>query len=117
MSIIPSTTRGFSVKRSSRPKKSPYWEFSPVKVVSPRLWYRLTPLTHAGTFESRSASGTHGWYGKLVKGAGGAEHDGCPVGRSAGKKAPPAKSRSSKDVPAAARCGGRSFAQEGTRRF
>jgi hypothetical protein len=38
MSIMPSTTTGFSVKRSSRPKKSPYCEFSPTNVVLPRLW-------------------------------------------------------------------------------
>src|SRR4029450_3514604 len=109
MSIIPSTPRGFSVKRSSRPKKSPYWEFSPVKVVSPRLWYRLTSFSHAGTFESRSASGTHGWYGKLLNATGGAEHDGWPVGSSDGKNTPPAKSRSSNGVPAAVRYGDWSF--------
>src|SRR5205809_7075947 len=105
MSIIPSTTRGFSVKRSSRPKKSPYCEFSPVNVVSPRMWYRLTSLSHAGTLMSRSASGTHGWYGKLLKEAAGAEHDGWPVGASAGKESVAAKSRSSNGVPDAVRYG------------
>ena len=54
---------------------------------------------------SRSASGTHGWYGKLVKPVGGSEHDGWPVGASVGKKLVPAKSRSSKGVPAAVRYG------------
>ena len=38
MSIIPSTTVGCSVNRSSRPTKSPYSEFSPVNVELPRLW-------------------------------------------------------------------------------
>src|SRR5919201_1619816 len=109
MSMKPSTTRGFSVKRSSSPKKSPYCEFSPLKVVSPRLWYRLTSFSHAGTLTSRSASGTHGWYGKLVKNDGGSEHDGWPVGASAGKELVPAKSRSSKGVPAAVRYGETSF--------
>src|ERR671935_2512827 len=109
MSMKPSTTRWFSVKRSSRPKKSPYWEFSPLKVVSPRLWYRLTSFSQAGTLTSRSASGTHGWYGKLVKDVGGSEHDGWPVGARVGKKVPPAKSRSSNGVPAAVRYGETSF--------
>ena len=38
MAIIPSTTVGCSVKRSSRPTKSPYSEFSPENVELPRLW-------------------------------------------------------------------------------
>ena len=37
MSTIPSTTSRRSVQRSSRPKKSPYREFSPLKLVFPRL--------------------------------------------------------------------------------
>src|SRR5919204_5510735 len=105
MSMKHSTTRGFSVKRSSSPKKSPYCEFSPEKVVSPRLWYRLTSFSQAGTLTSRSASGTQGWYGKLVKDVGGSEHDGWPVGARVGKKLVPAKSRSSKGIPAAVRYG------------
>src|ERR671922_449816 len=109
MSMKPSTTRGFSLKRSSSPKKSPYWEFSPEKVVSPRLWYRLTSFSQAGTLTSRSASGTHGWYGKLLKGAGGSGHDGWPVGASVGKELVPAKSRSSNGVPVAVRYGEASF--------
>src|SRR3954451_3760474 len=52
-----------------------------------------------------SAFGTHGWYGKLVKDVGGAEHEGCPVGKSGGKEFVPAKSRSSNGVPAAVRYG------------
>jgi hypothetical protein len=36
--VLPSTTSGCSVKRSSRPTKSPYVEDSPAKVESPRLW-------------------------------------------------------------------------------
>ena len=38
MSIIPSTTAGCSVNRSSSPKKSPYSEVSPANVELPRLW-------------------------------------------------------------------------------
>jgi hypothetical protein len=37
ISIIPSTTRGCSVNRSSSPTKSPMVELSPRKVVLPRL--------------------------------------------------------------------------------
>ena len=38
MSIIPLTTRGFSVMMSSSPEKSPIVELSFMKIVSPRLW-------------------------------------------------------------------------------
>ena len=70
---------------------------------------RLTSFSQAGTLLSISVSGTHGWYGKLLKSAGGAEHDGCPVGARSGKKLAPAKSRSSKGVPDAVRYGDWSF--------
>ena len=61
MSIIPSTTCGFSVKRSSRPKKSPYWLSSPVKVVLPRLWYIVTSLSQAGDLRFVSSGVSTGW--------------------------------------------------------
>ena len=60
MSVIPSTTSGRSVKRSSRPKKSPYWLSSPVKVVLPRLWYIVGSLSQAGTLRSSSAGSSTG---------------------------------------------------------
>ena len=60
MSVIPSTTSGRSVKRSSRPKKSPYWLSSPVKVVLPRLWYIVRSLSQAGTLRSSSAGSSTG---------------------------------------------------------
>ena len=60
MSIIPLTTSGFSVKRSSRPKKSPYWLSSPVKVVLPRLWYIVGSLSQAGTLRSSSSGSSTG---------------------------------------------------------
>ncbi len=56
MSIIPSTTSGRSVKRSSRPTKSPYSLDSPAKVESPRLWYIVRSLSQAGTLTVASAS-------------------------------------------------------------
>ena len=69
MSIIPWTTRGFSVKRSSSPKKSPYSEFSPTNVVSPRLWYSVRSLSQAGTLRSCSAGSSTGRYGNEVSGS------------------------------------------------
>jgi hypothetical protein len=70
LATIPWTTRGCSVNRSSRPKKSPYREFSPTKVVLPRLWYRVTSFSQAGTFTGASG-GLKGVYGKLTSGSSG----------------------------------------------
>jgi hypothetical protein len=75
---MPSTTRGFSVNRSSSPKKSPYWESSPTNVVSPRLWYSVTSFSQFGTLRFCSAGSRTGVYGKDV------------AGSSAGKSSPPA---------------------------
>ena len=58
----PLTTTGCSVKRSSRPKKSPCSKqvsLQPPKSMSPRLWYRRTSLSQAGRFALRSASSSH----------------------------------------------------------
>ena len=66
MSTIPSTTSRRSVHRSSRPKKSPYSEFSPVKLVFPRLWYSSGSLSQAGFLASSSPAGTTGVYGNEV---------------------------------------------------
>ena len=72
MSIIPSTTSGCSVNRSSRPKKSPYWLFSPTKVESPRLWYIVRSLSQAGFLTVASAGVSKaGVYGKLSGSSGG----------------------------------------------
>ena len=97
MSIMPTTTSSFSVKRSSRPKKSPYSESSPVNVVSPRLWYSVSSFSQLGTFSMPVLFS--GVSGKLVFG----------FSLSAGKLSVPAKSRSSNGVPAAVRYGSRSF--------
>ena len=56
------------MKRSSRPKKSPYWESSPLNVVLPRLWYRVRSLSHSGTLRGSPAA-TTGVYGKLAAGS------------------------------------------------
>ena len=60
MSIMPCTTWGRSVHRSSRAErlpdgKSPYSLFSPEKVDVPRLWYIVGSLSQAGTFRVASA--------------------------------------------------------------
>ena len=55
MSVMPRTTSGRSVHRSSRREKSPYSLFSPAKVESPRLWYMVGSFSHAGTLTFASA--------------------------------------------------------------
>ena len=44
--------------------KSPYVEDSPAKVESPRLWYIVGSLSHAGVLASSSPSWRKGVYGK-----------------------------------------------------
>ena len=70
MSIIPSTTSGCSVNRSSRPTKSPYSEFSPANVESPRLWYSVRSLSQSGdlTVASSRGRGTSGCTGSSPPG-------------------------------------------------
>ena len=64
---------------------------SPAQVESPRLWYSVGSLSHAGTLMSASASAITGVYGKLV------------AGSSAGNVFVPAYSAGSKTLPAASR--------------
>ena len=72
MSIMPLTTSGRSVQRSSSacrspPGKSPYSLFSPVNDEVPRLWYIVGSLSQAGTLTVLSASLRNvGTYGKDV---------------------------------------------------
>ena len=61
MSIIPRSTRGRSVHRSSSAErfpdgKSPYMLSSPAKVEVPRLWYIVGSFSQFGVFAVRSAS-------------------------------------------------------------
>ena len=60
MSIMPCTTSGRSVHRSSSAErlpdgKSPYSLFSPENVEVPRLWYIVGSLSQAGTLTLSSA--------------------------------------------------------------
>ena len=72
MSTIPSTTSGRSVKRSSSPKKSPYSEFSPTNVESPRLWYIVRSFSQAGALTVSSAVVRKiGLYGNESRSSGG----------------------------------------------
>src|SRR6478736_9868500 len=98
MSSMPVTTLGFSVKRSSRPEKSPYVEDSPAYVESPRLWYSVVSLSQAGTLTSLSASATFGTYGKDVPAVIFGKQSGTVSPAQAGL---PATAASSKALPRA----------------
>src|SRR5687768_14288910 len=96
MSIIPWTTWGRSVHRSSSAErlpdgKSPYSLFSPENVDVPRLWYIVGSLSQLGTFTVASAGSRNvGTYGN--------ETSGSTAGNGSPMKV---KSRSSKALPEA----------------
>src|SRR5215208_288490 len=59
-------TAGCSVKRSSRPKKSPCSKqigLHDPKLMSPRLWYFVTSFSHDGLFALRSSASRDGTWG------------------------------------------------------
>ena len=74
---IPLTTSGRSVQRSSEADEVAIGLDSPAKVESPRLWYIVGSLSHAGTLTVASAAERKtGVYGKEVAASTG----GCPRG-------------------------------------